>query len=127
MLCKKSRGLVGYHGNEINKPLHSNGHLPNISSASPSLRCTVYLDAVCGYPYPTSSFSTNPSSNPSGLMYPTLGHCIHIQHRDTRTLSIKDPAAHGRRRTVVCDEHSHPSRPPDDFHQRRNPSLQQPI
>jgi hypothetical protein len=22
---------VGYHGNEINKPLHSNGHLPNIT------------------------------------------------------------------------------------------------
>jgi hypothetical protein len=22
---------------------------------------------ICGYPYPTNSFSTNPSSNPSGL------------------------------------------------------------
>jgi hypothetical protein len=57
---------------------------------------------------------------------PTLGHSINIQHRDSRTLSIKVPA-HNRRCTVVCAEQSHPSGPPNDFRQRRNLPLKQPI
>jgi hypothetical protein len=60
------------------------------------------------------------------LWHPTLGHSIHIQHRDTRTLSISGPA-HNRRCTVVCAEQSHPSGPPNAFRQRRNLPLQQPI
>jgi hypothetical protein len=44
------------------------------------------------------------------LWHPTLGHSIHIQHWDTGTLSIEDPA-HNRRRTLVCAKRSHPSRP----------------
>jgi hypothetical protein len=56
----------------------------------------------------------------------TLGHSIHIQHRDPRTLSIKGPT-HNRRCTVVCAGQSHPSGPPTDFRQRRNPPLKQPI
>jgi hypothetical protein len=56
------------------------------------------------------------------LWHPTLGHSIHIQHREARTLSIKGPA-HNRRRTMVGAEQSHPSRPPNDFRQRRNPTL----
>jgi hypothetical protein len=56
----------------------------------------------------------------------TLGHSIHIKHRDPRTLSIKGPA-HNRRRTVVCAEQSHSSGPPNDFRQRRNLPLKQPI
>jgi hypothetical protein len=60
------------------------------------------------------------------LRHPNLGHSIHIQHRDTRTLSIIGPW-HNRRRTVVCAEKSHLSRPPNDFRQRRNLSLKQPI
>jgi hypothetical protein len=31
--------LVGYHGNDINKPLHSNGHLPNITHVGGSHNC----------------------------------------------------------------------------------------
>jgi hypothetical protein len=60
------------------------------------------------------------------LRHPTLGHSIHIQHRDPRTLSIKGPA-HNRRCTVVCAEQSHPAGPPNDFRQRRNLLLKQPI
>jgi hypothetical protein len=60
------------------------------------------------------------------LRHPTLGHSIHIQHRDPRTLSIKGPA-HNRRRTVVCAEQSHPLGPPNVFRQRRNLPLKQPI
>jgi hypothetical protein len=60
------------------------------------------------------------------LRHPTLGHSIHIQHRDPRTLSIKGPA-HNRRCTVVCAEPSHSSGPPNDFRQRRNLPLKQPI
>jgi hypothetical protein len=58
-------------------------------------------------------------------LHPTLGHSIHIQHRDPRTLSIKG-LAHNRRCTVVCAEQSHPSGPPNDFRQRNLP-LKQPI
>jgi hypothetical protein len=60
------------------------------------------------------------------LRHPTLGESISIQHRDPRTLSIKGPA-HNRRCTVVCAEQSHPSGPPNDFRQRRNLPLKQPI
>jgi hypothetical protein len=58
--------------------------------------------------------------------HPTLGHSIHVQHRDPRTLSIKGPA-HNRRCTVGCAEQSHLSGPPNDFRQRRNLPLKQPI
>jgi hypothetical protein len=70
-----------------------------LSCFSPSLRCIGYSDAIRRYPYPTGSFSTNP----------TLGHSIHIQLQDPRTLSIKGPA-HNRRCTVVCAEQSHLSK-----------------
>jgi hypothetical protein len=53
------------------------------------------------------------------LWHPTLRHSIHIQYRDTKTLSIKGPA-HNRRCTLVCAKQSHPSGPPNAFRQRRN-------
>jgi hypothetical protein len=91
--------------------------------SGPSLRCTGYSDAVHGYPYPTSSFSTKPSSNPSGLTVTNSGAQHPHPTSRYRTLSIKSPA-HNRRRTVVCAEQSHPSRSPNDFRQRRNLPLQ---
>jgi hypothetical protein len=50
----------------------------------------------------------------------------HNINRSQRMLSIKGPA-HNRRRTLVCAEQSHPSRPPNSFRQRINPPLQLPI
>jgi hypothetical protein len=64
------------------------------------------------------SLQNHPQTN-LDLWYPTLGHSILIQHRDNGTLSIEGPA-HNRRRTLVCAEHSHPSRPPTDIRQRGN-------
>jgi hypothetical protein len=41
MLCK-SRRLIGYHGNEINKPLQSNGHLPYITHVGSSHKVSIW-------------------------------------------------------------------------------------
>jgi hypothetical protein len=87
------------------------------SSASPSLKCTGYSDTVRGYPYQQAPLQIHPQTH-LDLWHPTLGHSIHIQHRDTRTLSLKSPA-HNRRCTVLCAEQSHPSGPPDDLYSTR--------